>query len=938
MRIEDIYNAICDSKSISQDNIREIKNVAYTADDISAQTGYMRTAVSSDLNQLVKEKRVIKIKSRPTYYISKNIFADLLDINCLSEVYKSFDDLSQAISDCLEKKEKYEQALTLNPFMKMIGYNGSLKKLISKLTAAVLYPPNGLNIFLSGESGVGKTFLAETLHKYYETKSQSKVPFIYFNCAEYYNNPELLTAHLFGYKKGSFTGADGDSKGIIELADGGFLFLDEVHRLSSEGQEKLFTVLDKKYFTKLGDAETKNYVDVRFIFASTEDMKQNFLKTFLRRVPVVVEIPKLSQRSIVEKLQLIVLFFYLEAKRIDKNIYLSYDILKMLCFAQFDANVGELKSEIQFLTAEAYLEYYDIQTDEIKIQDTEHELNTDTEAKVEELISFNNRVSMQGLKIEKRRSIQDILHQLDVIPRKNDIFYDSLYNEYIAIQKSNLSTRDKILIMKNKIGQLYSMDLFNREVQTNLLDMDNTESMIVIQLCEYIKSEFQLDIDSRTRDIIKNHVILLNREHLKSYESLIKDMNHVYPENMIRYTKVKNLVDYLSELLGQTLPTTELVYFDLLIDKIDLSNSSAKENNHCGVVVIAHGSKTASSMVEYTNILFSRNVMRAIDMPINQTVDETLDCLRRLIKESKFQKLILIVDIGSLVYFGSVISKEFDIEVLLICDMNLLTLLELSREIIYESDEFDYLFPILKEKKQNIHLYKSGEENNSKVIVVTCLTGIGSALKVEKLLYKILPQNILSSTRIITLERNSVQDLQSLYKFIHDDEKIMGIISNSKINIPDIPLLLMNDLFSKKGIETVLDWLTINIDEQLREDIYYKYIQNISVEIISDMLDLINPQIISIELSKIYVDLCKLANIKFDGQQLLRFIVHCSCMIERQITNKEYDRVMYEMSYKTQPDMLSVIKMSFRNIEVSYGIDIAPLEIHYIYELLFDKS
>lgn len=81
MRIEDIYNAICDSKSISQDNIREIKNVAYTADDISAQTGYMRTAVSSDLNQLVKEKRVIKIKSRPTYYISKNIFADLLDLN-----------------------------------------------------------------------------------------------------------------------------------------------------------------------------------------------------------------------------------------------------------------------------------------------------------------------------------------------------------------------------------------------------------------------------------------------------------------------------------------------------------------------------------------------------------------------------------------------------------------------------------------------------------------------------------------------------------------------------------------------------------------------------------------------------------------------------------------------------------------------------------------
>lgn len=109
MRIEDIYNAICDSKSISQNTVSEIIDVACTAKDISVKTGYTRTAVSSDLNQLVKEKRVIKIKSRPTYYISKNIFANLLDINGLADVYKSFDDLSQEISNCLVKKEKYEQ-------------------------------------------------------------------------------------------------------------------------------------------------------------------------------------------------------------------------------------------------------------------------------------------------------------------------------------------------------------------------------------------------------------------------------------------------------------------------------------------------------------------------------------------------------------------------------------------------------------------------------------------------------------------------------------------------------------------------------------------------------------------------------------------------------------------------------------------------------------
>ena len=65
-------------------------------------------------------------------------------------------------------------------------------------------------------------------------------PFVTFNCADYANNPELLSANLFGYKKGAFTGAEKDTIGLIEAADGGYLFLDEVHRLSPEGQEKLF--------------------------------------------------------------------------------------------------------------------------------------------------------------------------------------------------------------------------------------------------------------------------------------------------------------------------------------------------------------------------------------------------------------------------------------------------------------------------------------------------------------------------------------------------------------------------------------------------------------------------------------------------------------------------------------------------------------------------
>ncbi|MDF2911347.1 MAG: transcriptional antiterminator, partial [Sporolactobacillus laevolacticus] len=120
-----------------------------------------------------------------------------------------------------------------NAFDKMIGYDGSLKEQVGQAKAAVIYPPHGLNTLILGPSGAGKSFLAELMHHFaVETNSFSEdAPFMTFNCADYANNPQLLLAQLFGYKKGAFTGANEDKKGIVELCNHGILFLDEIHRL-----------------------------------------------------------------------------------------------------------------------------------------------------------------------------------------------------------------------------------------------------------------------------------------------------------------------------------------------------------------------------------------------------------------------------------------------------------------------------------------------------------------------------------------------------------------------------------------------------------------------------------------------------------------------------------------------------------------------------------
>ncbi|XVH05462.1 sigma 54-interacting transcriptional regulator [Enterococcus faecium] len=157
-----------------------------------------------------------------------------------------------------------------------MGAKQSLKEAVQQGISAMKYP-GGLPIMYFGSSGVGKSYLVEKLAEYCRQTGiiHENAPFIELNCAQYFNNPELLTSQLFGHMKGSFTGADSDHIGIIEAADGGIVFLDEIHRLPPEGQEKLFIHMDKGVFRRVGDSGPWRLSHVRYIFATTEQ-EENF--------------------------------------------------------------------------------------------------------------------------------------------------------------------------------------------------------------------------------------------------------------------------------------------------------------------------------------------------------------------------------------------------------------------------------------------------------------------------------------------------------------------------------------------------------------------------------------------------------------------------------------------------------------------------------------
>ena len=190
-----------------------------TASDVSAFMNLDRANVSRYLNQLYKEGAVSKSEGHPVKY------------SCIIKV--SSKDKTKGIKVDLKK----------NTLDTLVGSKQSLEVAIQQAKAAILYPPRGLHTLILGETGVGKSMFAEAMYNFAKESEviEENGPFIRFNCADYADNPQLVMAQIFGVKKGAYTGADSDKDGLLKKANGGILFLDEIHRLSPQGQEMLFT-------------------------------------------------------------------------------------------------------------------------------------------------------------------------------------------------------------------------------------------------------------------------------------------------------------------------------------------------------------------------------------------------------------------------------------------------------------------------------------------------------------------------------------------------------------------------------------------------------------------------------------------------------------------------------------------------------------------------
>lgn len=348
MQEEDITIVLLDLKLGKDDGIEVLKQIKALKPEVIV---IMMTAYATI------ESSVEAIKSGAFYYVTKPINSEelLLLLKRAGEYVALNSKIKYLDSHIQEKNSRYN----------IIGSSKKLKEifyLIDKVKDI------DSNVLITGESGTGKELVARAIH--FEGK-RKKEPFHVINCSAMPVN--LLESELFGFKKGSFTGAFEDRKGIIELSHRGTLFLDEIGDMEPRVQTKLLRVIQDKEIRPLGVSKGIQ-VDVRFIAATSRNLKEEiqenrFRQDLFYRLNVIhIPMPPLRERK--EDISKLVDFFirkYNEA--FGKDIKgITGKALDTFEKYKFQGNVRELENIIERAVALT-------QNDFIQCEDLPEDLN-----------------------------------------------------------------------------------------------------------------------------------------------------------------------------------------------------------------------------------------------------------------------------------------------------------------------------------------------------------------------------------------------------------------------------------------------------------------------------------------------------------------------------------------------------------------------------------
>ncbi len=244
----------------------------------------------------------------------------------------------------LENAELKEALRKSRDFPSIVGRSEAVQGVLDTVRRVA---PSDTNILLLGESGTGKELVARAIHR---LSHRSENRFVAFNCGSF--TEELMANELFGHEKGAYTGADSPRKGLLESADGGTVFLDEVGDMPMSMQVRLLRVIQEREVLRVGGNQPLS-VDLRFIAATHRDPKEEvdrgrFRQDLYYRLNVVtIALPPLTERD--GDIPLLAHHFLRQkAQAMHKEVKeIDWEAMDLLCRYGWPGNVRELENVVE---------------------------------------------------------------------------------------------------------------------------------------------------------------------------------------------------------------------------------------------------------------------------------------------------------------------------------------------------------------------------------------------------------------------------------------------------------------------------------------------------------------------------------------------------------------------------------------------------------------
>lgn len=587
---------------------------------LSEKLKMQRTNISSILNQLVNEGKLVKYNGRPV-------------------LYQLADENTSGNGDVFEQ---------------LVGYDSSLKEAIASAKAAVLYPEGNPTILITAKHGSGVSHFAKTVFRFAQAsgKLKTRAPWILWDCKTLFNDQDKFQEIFLG---------DHEKEGILKKASGGMLILENIDVVSERNLDWLLAFLRGEKIQGLDEWPWQKDYHCITIFSTMKDTNEMMLNLLRGQMDFRISLPSLEERSIEERFLILQKFFKEEAKAMDRMIEVDTSILHALLLYEVTDDIKGLKNDIHTGCANSYVRSYNTEKKTIVL------LMSDFPNYVRKGImyyrSYKNEIDemiKNGCKYifyknqmlrDNKTAKKDIYQSIDA--RKRDLERHALTEEEINMAVSNQLESEFEEYFEQLCERVDSIDTLNKMVSEKLISLTRK---FLLKAAEQLSCEFSKEIFCGICLHVNSCLIKVSKKQRISNEEIARLLSK-YP---MHYELVKEFQVELGKEFNVKLNVDDLIFLlmFLLEAKKDVNESKV-------VTLIAmHGSHAASSIAAVVNVLSDDSNVQAFDMDLDKNVRIVYEELKeKIIKIDQGKGILLIYDMGSIHTMAESIAQETKIAI-----------------------------------------------------------------------------------------------------------------------------------------------------------------------------------------------------------------------------------------------------------------------------------